>query len=192
MSYPPPGQGNGPYGQNDPYGGSSNPSSPYGSPGQQPGPYGGSSGQPGPYGDSAGQPGQQPGQYPQPGQYGQPGGVPGPYDAAPGAYQAPGAYAGYGGGYPPVGGQNNALGGWSLGLGIGGIVLTCMWVGWLAAIGAVITGFMARKAVAEGRASNGGMALAGIILGFVGIAATIVLIVLAVIGVAYGDMYNMF
>ncbi|UFU08091.1 DUF4190 domain-containing protein [Ruania halotolerans] len=191
MSYPPPGQGNGPYGQNDPYGGASGQPGPYGQnePHAQNEPYGqpGSYGQPSPYGQQPGPPAPSGDQWS--GAYGQ-GQQPGPYDAAPGQYQAPGAYGGYG--YPPVGGQSNALGGWSLGLGIAGVVLACIWVGWLMAIAALITGFMGRKAVAEGRATNGGMATAGIILGFVGIAATILLVVLVVMGVMYGEGLDSF
>ncbi|WP_282943803.1 DUF4190 domain-containing protein [Cellulomonas endometrii] len=70
------------------------------------------------------------------------------------------AYApGYGYGYP-----SNGLAVWSLVLGVVGVVLA----GPLAGVPALITGVLARRAVAEGRADNGGLATAGIVLGAVG------------------------
>ncbi|VTR75508.1 DUF4190 domain-containing protein [Cellulomonas hominis] len=90
-----------------------------------------------------------------------------PYAAAPSAIHpavAPAwgtaAYApGYGYGYP-----SNGLAVWSLVLGVVGVVLA----GPLAGVPAIITGVLARRAVAEGRADNGGLATAGIVLGAVG------------------------
>jgi hypothetical protein len=92
-----------------------------------------------------------------------------------GPYQPPQAGAPYGYSAPP---EKNALGVWSLVLGILSVVMffSCL-VGFLAAIPAVITGHLSRKAQREGLADNGGLALAGIITGWVTIGLTILLII---------------
>ncbi|WP_275001151.1 DUF4190 domain-containing protein [Promicromonospora iranensis] len=96
----------------------------------------------------------------------------------PGQPQPPHYGAPYGYAAPP---EKNALGVWSLVLGILSIVMlfSCL-VGFLAAIPAVITGHMSRKAQKEGLADNGGLALGGLITGWV----TIGLTALVVIGAA--------
>ncbi|MFD2794738.1 DUF4190 domain-containing protein [Promicromonospora vindobonensis] len=103
----------------------------------------------------------------QPGPY-----QPGPYQPQPG-YGAPYGY--------PVSPEKNALGVWSLVLGIVSVVMlfSCL-VGFLAAIPAVITGHLSRKAQREGLADNAGLALGGIITGWV----TIGLTLLAIVGIA--------
>ncbi|GEA90055.1 DUF4190 domain-containing protein [Cellulomonas cellasea] len=106
-------------------------------------------------------------QYPSAPQYGAPQG--GGYPQAPQYGNAPG----YGGGY----GQNfpkNNLAVWALVLGLVGIVLQC---GFLTGIPAVIVGNKARKAAAAGEANNGGMALAGVILGWVAIALSVLVLI---------------
>jgi hypothetical protein len=92
-----------------------------------------------------------------------------PYQPQPPQYGAP-----YGYSAPP---EKNALGVWSLVLGVLSLVMlfSCL-VGFLAAIPAVITGHLSRKAVREGQADNGGLALAGIITGWVTIGLTILVI----------------
>jgi len=91
----------------------------------------------------------------------------------PGPYQ-PQAGSPYGYSAPP---EKNALGVWSLVLGVLSVVMlfSCL-VGFLAAIPAVITGHLSRKAQREGLADNGGLALAGIITGWVTIGLTILAI----------------
>lgn len=128
-------------------------------------------------GDQPEQPGgtpQQPdgGQYPPAPQYPSAPQYPGeaqqpgtPYPAAP-QYGGAGQYPGGGYGQPAYGYPKNSLGVWSLVLGIVGIVLC----GFFTGIPAIIVGSKAKKAVAAGEANNGGMALAGIILGWVSIA----------------------
>ena len=98
---------------------------------------------------------------------------PGQYQPQPVQYGAP-----YGYPAPP---EKNALGVWSLVLGILSIVMlfSCL-VGFLAAIPAVITGHLSRKAQKEGLADNAGLALGGIITGWV----TIGLTILAAAGIA--------
>jgi hypothetical protein len=89
-------------------------------------------------------------------------------------YGAPYGYAA-----PP---EKNALGVWSLVLGILSIVMffSCL-VGFLAAIPAVITGHLSRKAQKEGLANNGGLALGGLITGWVTIGLTALVIIGAAI-----------
>jgi hypothetical protein len=98
-----------------------------------------------------------------------------PYGQQPGYGQDPYAgaypaapYGGYpGGSYVPVYGYpRNSLGVWSLALGIASFV--CF--GPLAGIPAIITGVLGRKAAQRGEANNGGLSLAGIILGALGCA----------------------
>jgi hypothetical protein len=93
-------------------------------------------------------------------------GPPGPYQPHPAQYGAPYGYT------APA--EKNALGVWSLVLGILSIVmlLSCL-VGFIAAIPALITGYMSRKANKEGLADNPGLALGGIITGWVTIGLTV-------------------
>jgi hypothetical protein len=140
------------------------PSDPYGQP-QQPGrpeqPAQPQYGQYAPQDPSGapqyGQPADQPyGQQPYPQQpYGQQ-----PYGQAP-AYPA---YQGQPYGGPVYGYPKNSLAIWSLVLGIVAFVLNCSF---LAGIPAIIVGTNAKKAVARGEANNGGMATAGIVLGWI-------------------------
>jgi Domain of unknown function (DUF4190) len=143
----------------------------------------GGSGQPGGgYGQPVGypQPGAygQPGGYPQPGAYGQPGGYP-----QPGAYGQPGGYPqpGYQGtptwtggpGYPA--GQTNGLAVAAL---VCGIAQIFFWV--LAGIPAIILGHVARSRIRQTGEQGAGMALAGLILGYVGLALAIIFVILII------------
>lgn len=116
-----------------------------------------------------------PPQQPQQPEQSQPGAVPGqpapyqpqPYQQSPypqqGDAQAPvyaqGGQPGYGAPLP-----KNSLGVWSLVLGI----LSVLGCGLLTGIAAIITGVKSRQAQREGLANNGGMGLAGLILGWIG------------------------
>src|SRR3984957_19613734 len=93
-----------------------------------------------------------------------------PVQAVPGGPPPPGA------GPPPVGQTTN-------GLSVASMVLGIVWVFGIGSILAVIFGFVARKQIKDsgGRQSGSGMALAGIILGFVGIASLILWIVLVIV-----------
>lgn len=79
----------------------------------------------------------------------------------------------------------NSLGVWSLVLGI----LAVLGCGILTGIAAIITGHKSRKAQQEGQADNGGMGLAGIITGWVGIAWTTVYVGFLIFGafLAFND-----
>jgi len=91
---------------------------------------------------------------------------PNPWQAPPPAYGQPGA---------PVGSATNQKATWALILGILG-PLCC---GVFTAIPALILGIMARKEVnaSGGRQTGGGMAIAGIILGIVGIVVSVLFVV---------------
>jgi hypothetical protein len=109
---------------------------------------------------------QQPYQQPYSEQPYQQAGPPGPYQPQPAQYGAPYGYT------APA--EKNALGVWSLVLGILSIVMlfSCL-VGFIAAVPALITGYMSRKANKEGLADNPGLALGGIITGWVTIGLTV-------------------
>ena len=95
-------------------------------------------------------------------------------------YVAPKYLRGYvpqrpGYGPPPAGQATN-------GLSVASMVLGIVWVFGVGSILAVIFGFVARKQIKDsgGRQSGSGMALAGIILGFVGVASLILWIFLVI------------
>lgn len=144
--------------------------------GRQPGDYGqqpGGYGQQGAYGQQGGY-GQQPGGYGQPGGYAQPGGYP-----PPGGYPQPG-YQGmptWTGGAAYPGTQTNGLAVAALICGVAQILL-----GPLTGIPAIILGHVARSRIRQTGEQGAGLALAGLILGYIGLALTLIFfIIIAVI-----------
>jgi hypothetical protein len=99
---------------------------------------------------------------PQPG-YGPPPAQPPPYGPPPPGYAPPG----YPPPYPPPP-PNNGLAVASLVMGIAGLTFVPI----LASIGAIITGIMAKNQIDESKGAQGGrgMAIAGLVTGFIGIA----------------------
>lgn len=94
------------------------------------------------------------------------------------AYGSPPPYGQQQFGMPPVpAGSSNGLGTASLVLGILSLVTWFLVIGGLFGIIAVILGFLGRGKANRREASNGGMALAGIITGAVGILLTVLVIV---------------
>ena len=83
--------------------------------------------------------------------------------------QQPGGYVP--GGFGPRPDEKNSLGGWALGLGIASLVCCSIVTG----IPAIIVGYMGMQAANEGRATNKGMSIAGIVLSVVGTVLAIVL-----------------
>ena len=128
---------------------------------------------------------------PQQGQYGY-GPYPGAYPPAP--QQPYGGYPGYPGypGYaPPPTAPKNGLGIASLVTAI--IGLLTVFGGIALGVVAVILGFIARGRVKRGEANNGGVAIAGIVLGLLGIAVSIAAIAVSIWGfkeMGGGDFFD--
>jgi hypothetical protein len=97
------------------------------------------------------------------------GGYPGSYPPPP-----PQPYSGYA---PPPVAPKNGLGIAALVVAIIGLVFCWTVVGGvILGVGAVIIGFVARGRVKRGQATNGGVAIAGIVLGFLAIIVSLVFI----------------
>lgn len=109
-----------------------------------------------------------------------PGGQPG-YQQYPSQAQPGGGYTP---GMSPFGAstEKNNLGGWALGLGIAGL-LCC---GALTGVPAIILGYLGIQAANQGRATNKGMSIAGVVLG----AISVVLFIIAVATGALSDILN--
>ncbi|MBW3068594.1 MULTISPECIES: DUF4190 domain-containing protein [unclassified Actinomyces] len=78
--------------------------------------------------------------------------------------------------------EKNNLGGWALGLGIASVLCCGIFTG----IPAAILGYLGIQAANEGRASNKGMSIAGIILG----ALSIVSMIIAFATGTYSELLN--
>ncbi len=104
-----------------------------------------------------------------------------PYPQQPGPYGAPPygpGYPGYGRVYP-----RNDLGVWSLVLALAGVALGFTF---LTGIPAIIIGKRARQAVTRGEADNDGVAVAGIVVGWIATALGALLVVGIVIAIVVG------
>jgi hypothetical protein len=132
--------GNGLYGVPDP-------AAPYGGGQHGGGQYGGPSGGQPAYPTAPGAPYGQPGYQPQP----PPGGFPTAYGQPP-----------YGYPYAPPPQRTN-------GLAIASMVLGILWLYWIGSILALVFGYIARNQIRERGESGGGMATAGIVLGWIGV-----------------------
>lgn len=98
-----------------------------------------------------------------------PGGGPGQYPVQPGGYVP---------GMSPYSTEKNNLGGWALGLGIAGLVCCGVFTG----IPAIILGYNGMQAADQGRATNKGVATAGLVLGVISIVWTIVALSTGLLG----------
>jgi Domain of unknown function (DUF4190) len=110
--------------------------------------------------------------------YGQPGYAPpasgyGPQYRAP--YPAP---AGYGYPPPPTDEQTN-------GLAIAALVVGILWIYWLGSLLALLFGYIALSQIKKRGGRGRGMAIAGVVLGWIG-AATLVFVIVAVTAVVHG------
>ncbi len=101
---------------------------------------------------------------------------PPPYGAYPGSYPPPPPQP-YSGFTPPPIGPRNGLGIAALVIAIIGLVFCWTVVGGvILGLSAVIIGFVAQGRVKRGEATNGGVAIAGIVLGFLAIIVSLVFI----------------
>jgi Domain of unknown function (DUF4190) len=75
------------------------------------------------------------------------------------------------------------------GLAIASMVLGIIWVYWIGSILALVFGYIAKKQIDEsnGTQNGRGMAIAGIVLGWVGIGTLVLIIVIAMISAASGN-----
>jgi hypothetical protein len=78
---------------------------------------------------------------------------------------------------PPAAYPRNSLGVWSLVLGIASVVLL---LGVLTGVPAIIIGNEGRRAVRAGEANNEGMAMTGVVLGWISLAILAVVVVLVI------------
>ncbi len=73
------------------------------------------------------------------------------------------------------------------GLAITSFILGVLWFGWLGSILAVILGHIALRNIRLTNASGRGLAIAGLILGYIGLSTLALFILLAIIGAATGS-----
>jgi hypothetical protein len=103
-----------------------------------------------------------------------PGPAPPPATPPPAAYPPPG-YVGYG---PPQPTSTN-------GMAIASLVLGILWLYWIGSILALIFGYVAKRQIDEsaGRQTGRGMAIAGIVLGWIGVGIGALIAVIVVFAV---------
>ncbi|TCK21646.1 DUF4190 domain-containing protein [Pseudonocardia endophytica] len=112
------------------------------------------------------------------------------YPAAPypqGYQQPPGQYPPYGGQYPapypyaPPYRPTN-------GMAVASLVLGILWIYWIGSILALIFGYLARQQIRERGEGGDGLAVAGIVLGWIGIGVIVLILVVFGIGAANGTI----
>jgi uncharacterized membrane protein len=75
------------------------------------------------------------------------------------------------------------------GLAIASMVLGIVWIYWVGSILALVFGYIAKRQIAERNEQGAGFATAGIVLGWVGIGALVLVVVVAIIvGLADSNM----
>lgn len=67
------------------------------------------------------------------------------------------------------------------GLAIASLVLGIIWIYWIGSILALVFGYVARKQIRERNQSGDGMAVAGIVLGWIGVATFLLVVVILVV-----------
>jgi hypothetical protein len=72
------------------------------------------------------------------------------------------------------------------GLAIASMVLGILWIWWIGSILAVIFGHIARRQIrnSQGRETGGGMAMTGLVLGWIGVGVLVAVLVLFIVGAA--------
>jgi hypothetical protein len=129
--------------------------------------------------------------YPVPPQYGAP--IPPPQGYGyPAPYGPPPGYPPYGPGYPtPYGyGPQWAQQAGTNGMAVASMVLGILWIYWIGSLLALIFGYIARSQLKQRPQQGGGMAIAGIVLGWIGAAALVIVIIIG-ISIANDPNFNM-
>ena len=80
----------------------------------------------------------------------------------------------YGYGYPPPQPRTN-------GMAIASMVLGILWIYWIGSVLALVFGYVAKRQIRERGENGGGMATAGIVLGWVGIGILAVILLFGVV-----------
>ena len=130
-----------------------------------------------------------------PGQWGAP--PPPPPSSYPGQWGAPPSP--YGPAPAPYGGYGSPYGGWAPpartnGMAIASLVVGILWLYWLGSILALVFGYIAKGQIdrSHGTQTGRGMAIAGIVLGWVGVGFLVLFILLAIVGSASDPSPNSF
>jgi hypothetical protein len=125
-----------------------------------------------------------------------PSGSPGHWGPQPPPPQYPGQWGGPSpyGPSPYQGGYGSPYGGWGQpahtnGLAIASMVCGIIWVYWLGSILALVFGYVAKSQIdkSHGTQTGRGMAVAGIVLGWVGVGFLTLIIVLSIVSAATSD-----
>jgi hypothetical protein len=67
------------------------------------------------------------------------------------------------------------------------MVLGILWIWWLGSILALVFGYMARKQIRENHQNGDGMAIAGIVLGWIGLGTLVIVALVAIAGAGSGS-----
>jgi hypothetical protein len=132
--------------------------------------------------------GPQPGAFPAP-PYGPGGPAPGPYGGQP-PYPPPPPFAAPPYGPSPYYQQPYYNQGYN-GLAIASMVLGILWLYWVGSILAVIFGHVALHQISRDGKQGRGMAIAGLVLGYIGLAALVVVIIVAIVAAANSSSNSM-
>ena len=73
------------------------------------------------------------------------------------------------------------MGGWALGLGIASVFANCLYFGIFLGVPAIVLGVKGMRAADEGRATNKGLSIAGVVLGCIGSVISILFLLLFVV-----------
>jgi hypothetical protein len=90
----------------------------------------------------------------------------------------------YGGGYPSPGYGGYPQARPTNGMAIASLVLGILWLYWVGSILALVFGYIAKQQIRERGEAGGGMATAGIVLGWIGVGMLAVMMVILIIGAA--------
>ncbi len=80
-------------------------------------------------------------------------------------------------GYPPAPYYGYAVPRRTNGMAIASMVLGILWIYWIGSILALVFGYIARRQIHERAEGGGGMAIAGIVLGWIGVGFLVVIFV---------------